>query len=312
MALAIAACSGGSADPQDEIDAGGADADLSCNGATCLDPEDGFTVETSGVVIDPGQDVEYCEVLQLPGSESDVYYVKRLESQMTPGSHHLIVSAATEGVDGDLTVGDRFVCPGGVLGPEYLPVTGSQSAYREETFPAGVGRVFRGGQKIVVNYHYLNATDTPLDANVQVAFHLTDESEITYIAQSFGFYNTSFSIPPGAKDSVFTQCNFSEEITIGRLTRHTHRWGTDFRVWFAGGEHDGELVFHSEHYEDTEHDFDTPIVMSPGTGFRFECAYENTESYPLTFGLKASDEMCILFGTWWSEGNSAASQGCFR
>lgn len=289
--------------------------DSGCTGDDCLPPPaDGIQLSTAGVTIMPGQDVEYCEVVALPGSSDTLYYMNRFESQMTGGSHHLIVSAAAPGSGSgdDLVVGDQFECAGGTFGGDFIPVGGSQSSYQDESFPEGVGRVFHGGQKLVVNYHYLNVSDSPVNAQVQLNLHTTSEDKIQYIANSFGFYNVGFNIPAGTSDSVFTECTFTEDITISQLTRHTHRWGTDFNVWYLGGENDGELVFSSSNYEDTDHDFEVPIVAPAGTGFRFECAFNNTEDYALRFGLKATDEMCILFGTWWNENKNAPSQGCFR
>ena len=97
------------------------------------------------------------------------------------------------------------------------------------------------------------------------------------------------------------------------VVRHTHQWGTDFNVWFAGGERDGEHIFLSEDYEDTIHSFEEPVLVKAGEGFTFSCAYRNTEDYTLNFGLKASDEMCILFSEWVvpNIGDSASQQGCF-
>jgi hypothetical protein len=314
--LSLAACTA-PADPAPESE--GADAgqidDPTCQGDECLpEPASGLQVITKGVEIMPGQDVEYCEVVQLPGSSDTVYYMNRFESKMTPGSHHLIVSAAPPDSNqaADLQVGDQYECPGGTFGGDFVPVGGSQKSYGDDSFPEGVGRIFHGGQKLVVNYHYLNISDSPVNAVVQLNLHTTTEDKIQFIARSFGFFNVGFKIDPGMSDSVFTECTFSEDITISQLTRHTHRWGTDFNVWYVGGEKDGELVFSSEHYEDTDHSFEEPITAVAGTGFRFECAYENTETYPLTFGLKASDEMCILFGTWWNANGEAPNQGCFR
>jgi hypothetical protein len=286
-----------------------------CEGDECLAmPENGIQVSSSGVTIMPGQDVEYCEIVALPGDSSTLYYMNRFESKMTSGSHHLIVSAASpdSGSEAGLTVGDQYECAGAGFGGDFVPVGGSQASYHDESFPEGVGRVFRGGQKLVLNYHYLNISDAPVDAFVQLNLHLTTEDKIQYIAKSFGFFNVGFNIAPGEKDSVFTECTFSEDVTISKLTRHTHRWGTDFNVWHLGGEKDGEIAFSSSNYEDTDFYFDEPITAAAGTGFRFECAFDNTEDYPLRFGLKASDEMCILFGTWWNENNEAPDQGCFR
>ncbi len=316
LILPLASCSEAEVRQAGAPDAGPPAIDQpSCEGEDCLAvPENGIQLVTAGVTIMPGQDVEYCEVVALPGTRDTLYYMNRFESKMTGGSHHLIVSAAVpdSGSEDDLTVGDQYECAGGTFGSNFVPVGGSQASYSEEAFPEGVGRVFRGGQKLVLNYHYLNISDSPVHAVVQINLHLTTADKIQYIAKSFGFFNVGFNIPPGESQSVFTECAFSEDVTIAKLTRHTHRWGTDFNVWYLGGDKDGELAFTSNNYEDTDFVFDEPISAAAGTGFRFECAYDNTEDYPLRFGLKASDEMCILFGTWWTENNEAPEQGCFR
>jgi hypothetical protein len=89
----------------------------------------------------------------------------------------------------------------------------------------------------------------------------------------------------------------SQDIEIVSLWRHTHRWGTDFSVWRAGGAGDGEQVFTKT---DWEHDItftpETPFVIRKGEGLRFDCAFENTTDRPLAFGELATDEMCILYG----------------
>jgi hypothetical protein len=97
-----------------------------------------------------------------------------------------------------------------------------------------------------------------------------------------------------------------------QLTRHTHRWGTEYEVWYAGGANDGAQIFSTPDFEhDVNHIFDSPIDVKTDEGFRFRCDYENTENHALRFGPNATDEMCILFGLWWSEtSNTPPSQDC--
>ena len=59
------------------------------------------------------------------------------------------------------------------------------------------------------------------------------------------------------------QLHRSADIIVANLVRHTHRWGTDFTVWYAGGAKDGELIFTSADYEDTEY-----LYLSTGGGWR--------------------------------------------
>ena len=269
-----------------------------------------------GDTIQPGEDVEYCEVVQLPGSPSDVYYVHTFESQMTLSSHHLIVVAAVPGsaTEANLYPGKKQTCfSPDVYGGDVVPVTGSQLPYNVESYPEGVGRKYHGGQLLIVDYHYFNASSEPIQAKAAVNFHLAEPSAIERIAQSFGFYNLSIWIPPASSTGFTKTCTFSQDLMVHGITRHTHQWGSDFAVWFAGGEKDGEHIWTSEDYENTDHVFAEPILMPAGSGFTFRCDFVNTTDYTLKFGTKATDEMCILFGTWFTvdENDPITEQGCF-
>jgi hypothetical protein len=251
-------------------------------------------------------------VVQLPGDPSTTYYVNRLESAMTPGSHHLIVSAAVVGsaTEANMTPGEKTGCvTGTVYGEEILPVTGSQHPYHDEVFPEGVGRVYHGGQKLIFDYHYFNTTAAPLEARAAVNFHTVDAAQVTRIAESFGMYNLAIWIPPMATESFTKTCTFDHDVFVYKLTRHTHQWGTEFDVSYAGGDH----IWTSPNYEETDYLLPEPVLMPAGSGFTFTCSFHNTESYTLQFGTEATDEMCILFGTWYrvNADDQVGEQGCF-
>jgi hypothetical protein len=289
---------------------------VECDAPLCLTPpSEGFQIETRGTTIEPGQDAEYCEIVRLPGDASDAYHVNVFETEMTNGSHHLIVDAVEPGseMEASLEEGQVIPCIGAFqLGDETKPVTGAQLPTHVDSFPEGVGRTFQGGQLLVVDYHYLNPYQEPLEAKVRINFHTVDASRVTKEARAFGFYNFGIEIPPKQEASFVTECTFSEDVYVYKLTRHTHQWGKDFNVWYAGGERDGDLLFASEYYEDVDHVFDEPLLVPAGDGFRFECSYFNDEDYTLKFGVKATDEMCILFGTWWEATDGhAPGQSCF-
>src|SRR5262245_21105180 len=56
------------------------------NGApVCIDaPPDGFVIESVGTMIEPGQDIQYCEVVALPGTPGVPIYVSGIDGKMTP------------------------------------------------------------------------------------------------------------------------------------------------------------------------------------------------------------------------------------
>ncbi len=304
----------------DGADDGADDGTGECDEEPCLEaPEQGFQVRSAGTMIDPGEDVEYCEVVQLPGSPEDVYYVNRFESEMTNGSHHLIVQAIVPGstMDENANVGDRVPCfgPGGFEGEagDLLDVTGQQVPYHEEGFPEGVGRVYNGGQKVIFNYHYFNATDFPLEARAAVNFFTTDEASVQKIAVSFGAIFIGIDVEMGETASYDLACAVDTDVMVHKLTRHTHKWGTDFPVSFEGGERNQELIYTSPNYEQPDHIFEEPVLVKAGEGFRFQCNYDNTDgTHDLAFGEKTTDEMCILFATIYSptEREVSGNQGC--
>jgi len=284
-------------------------------------PTDGFQVRDIGTRIAAGDEKEYCEVAELPGDPSDTYYVKSIELANGPRSHHLIVTAAAPGspMDGKLramSIGDKVPCLSAAIafGEDGAQgVGGIQQPYGRVDYPDGVGRVFHGGQRVVFDYHYFNSGTDAVDARSAFNFHLVKASDIQHEAKGFGFYNWTIDTPPGKTGAFKGECHFKNDVNVGGLTRHTHRWGTDYTVWYAGGAHDGEQIWKSSDWEhDVDHAFAPAVLMKAGEGFRFECDYRNDETHDLRFGTSATDEMCILFGLIWDAGDAreVPDQGC--
>jgi hypothetical protein len=284
----------------------GGSASLPCpNGApVCLtSPENGFVIESVGTTIAPGEDVQYCEVVALPGAPTDTFFISRIDGAMAPLSHHLNVMAVAPGSAADLatTVGQRVECANNgrlPFGGGLRQIFGSVSPTNSLVMPKGVGHRLEGATKLVFNYHYFNTTDTPVPARAALAFHLTDAASVRRELRRFGMYNLGIVIPEGAQASFTAECMMQQDVEVLSLLRHTHRWGKDFRVARAGGTRDGEAVFTSTDWEeDINFIPPEPLRIQAGEGLRFECAFDNTSGKELTFGELATDEMCILYGT---------------
>jgi hypothetical protein len=304
------------ASPSSEVEPGSAD-DGPC-GLGLAAPKNGFQVCTTGADVQAQEDTEFCESVTVPGTPDQVYYVGRLEALMTPHSHHLIVMQADVGsaAETNMPDGKRVSCIGGeqAFGAGLSHLMGSQTPYSSQEFPAGVGKIIHGGQRLSFDYHYFNTTDDVVPARAALNFFLIEDGKLEHEAHQFGFYNFLINTPAGKTASFKKSCTFSSDILLYSITRHTHRWGTDFKVWWKGGPHDGEPLWTSTSWElDTDYLFkDGPIKMESGTGFEFECSYDNTTEHALRFGTSATDEMCILFGEWWNidEMTPAPYQGC--
>ena len=284
-------------------------------------PASGFQVRSIGTTIASGADVEFCEVAELPGSPSDTYYVTRMEFGNANFSHHLIVSAAVPGSPADqklreFEIGERVPCLSAeaAFGNDGITgVGGTQQRYTSLDFPEGVGREYHGGQRVVFDYHYFNTSSTEIEARSAFNFHLGKLEDVTHLARGFGFSNYMIDTPAHQSGKFTAECTFGQDVMVSGLTRHTHRWGADFSVWFEGGESHGEHVWTSTDWQhDVNFAFGAPLPMKQGEGFRFECNFDNTEDRALRFGTNATDEMCILFGLAWNAGadRDVPSQSC--
>jgi len=278
---------------------------LGCaNGApVCIDtPADGFVVESVGTTIAPGEDAQYCEVVALPGTPGQPIFVSGIDGRMTPFSHHLNIMAVEPGSPADAasTPGQRVRCGGNgrvPFGTGLRQIFGAVSPEHSLVLPDGVGHRLDGGQKVIFNYHYFNSSTQPVPAKAALAFHLTDASNVRRELRRFGMYNTGFVIPPKTQGAFTAECMMAEDVQLLSLLRHTHRWGTDFTVWRAGGTSDGQEVFVSHDWEEgITYAPSAPFIVKQGEGLRFECKFDNTTDHELCFGELVSDEMCILYG----------------
>jgi hypothetical protein len=288
--------------------AGAARAD-SYLGLEPIDPSQGFQVRSVGADIAANTEVEYCEVAQLPGSPDDVYWVNDTELANGKGSHHLIISVADPGGAAEqriklLKVGDRVPCNAAQIAfgeAGLTSVGGIQQPYDRFVLPDGVGRKYLGAQYLIFDYHFLNSTSQTIHARSAINFHTTDGSKIKHIASSFSFFNYTIATPPHSSQAFTGECRLKHDVMVGGLARHTHKFGTNFDVWFAGGARDGEHIWTSEHWEeDTQYEFPMPTLVKTGEGFRFQCGYTNPGESSLRFGTSTRDEMCILFGSMWA------------
>ena len=188
-------------------------------------PENGFQLSIRGRMIESGQDAEFCEVVQIPGTPDDVYYVNELEVEMAAFSHHLNVYSVVVGspVDETAEVGDQHEClqpslgydNAGTFGDAFRYVIGSQTPTNWAKYPEGIGFRYVGGQKVIFNFHYLNTSKESVPARARVNFHTVDASLVSKPPQVFAMLNQTLNIPPRSKDSYTMQCTVRQD--IGRV-----------------------------------------------------------------------------------------------
>jgi hypothetical protein len=308
LCLGVAACETDSDASPDTSDSGSPDGGAAPEAYLGLiPPEHGFQLRSVGVDLAPGEEREYCEVVRLPGDPSDEYLVGRMELANGPYSHHLGLAVAVPGSPGEAELaafgeGQRVECPGPglVFGEGVQLITTIQSRYGESRLPAGVARRHRGGDLVVFDYHYANASEQSVHTESAANFHLIDAADVEHEVVGFGLNDTTIDIAPASSGTVTGECHVRTDMVVGALTRHTHNWGKDVSVWFSGGERDGELIWTSRDWEhDTEFEFPEPVLLRAGEGLRYRCDFVNDTEERLRFGVNVDNEMCMVYGPSW-------------
>jgi hypothetical protein len=293
-----------------------ADVEQAAASLTLDAPRAGFQVQTRGVLVEPGEDVRWCEVVALPGTARDLFHVARIESAVSAFARDLVVSVAPAGSDtaAIMDVGARVPCSraGEAFGEDLVELVASRHPYGDQRYADGVGHLLHGGQRLAIDYHYYNEGSEPIVALAKLNFHTSGTGAIRHIARTATFQNVTIYTPPHGSSSHLAECAVTQPMWVGELARRTERHGTTFRVWLSGGERDGTPLWTSLDPLDTEHELPEPLWLAPGEGFRFECDYRNDTDVDLRFGVSASDETCALHATWWAADDTApaAKEGC--
>lgn len=277
LGLALAACGGGS----DGDDTAGVDAPPAA-AAT-------FRITTPDITIEPGQEITYCyhTTIDLPRAMG----VKKWSSTMTPGSHHLILFLGSDKPDGTIETNCGFGGQG-----LNLPVWtySAQTAVQESVMPAGIGMPIAAGTRAFVQMHYLNTTEEPIQAHVQIDAEAYDEG-VEYIpTAAFITYNTNIDIAPMSTGTAGGECDLPDDVKFFTVSTHAHKQAVHTQV------NDGTtMVFSSDNWE---HPGAADWRANPNYTFSsgkltYRCDYDNQTANRIRTGdSAATDEMCMAVG----------------
>ena len=252
-----------------------------------------FKVTSKDVTLDPGQEVTYCYYFHTPNTQQLV--IKKWVSDMTPGSHHMIMFWGETNQPADGTLGS---C-GGQTVPIWVYAT--QNPHGELAMPvddgAGkpLGMVVGPNQPAYFQMHYLNQGDNPLTVHVDLeAFAYAAGAAYTPTA-AFVTYNGDISIPAGAMNYTETEtCTLPANMQFWTVSTHSHKQSVATSV--ADG---ANVVFSSTDWEHpgAQSWMTTPFYTFASGKLTYSCTYTNPTTRVITDGSSAqTDEMCMATG----------------
>ncbi len=264
-------------------------------------PEEGFQIRSPDLSIGPGVEVTYCYYTTV--SNEALAGVERWESRMTPGSHHMILYLADELPMPEGTLDDSGSC--GFVSGDLSTVWSfaAQDPEMEVAYPAGVGMTLQPRQPVIMQMHYLNASDHQLDAHVTVNAHTYPEGTSYDELHAYVTYNDQIRIDPGQDGTAGGSCAVPEGARFLGLSTHSHQFTT--RVTVTDG---GEMLVDTT---DWDHPAITTWNEAPYYQFNgdltYRCDYHNTSQATVLDGDSAqTDEMCKAIGYFVGGGGPVA------
>ncbi len=287
-------------------DGGSAGNDASTDGGTSHDASmmgDGFNppmpvVASAGIgpiSVAPGEEKTVCIIKRL-GNTADLV-ATRFSATLAAGSHHLIVYKAPETTE-NLT---PFACAPfqGLVSSNATPILLAGKAQSDYTFPNGVGMPLAQNQMLRIEAHYINPTNaTIMGTGTMQVEGLPASQAGTYQAADFGFYGTlSISIP--AHSTISTPVNFQRGIAgtkVFGVTSHQHHLGTEVKVWKSAsmGDTSNMVLDETDWSNPRLATFAPALDIASGTGFSYQCSWNNTTASTVQFGESANNEMCFV------------------
>ncbi len=249
-----------------------------------------------------------CQYVKLPESFGAHSFVVGGSHEYTVGSHHMILfrTDLTEIPAGQDQPQDCYEGPNGsVMGHIRGVIYGAQTPVASTTYPTAVGLPLTNQEVFLMQTHYLNPGEKPLDARVDLTLRVSDGTDITTRAGVFFFYDPFIDVPVGVKGArAAMRCLVKSDVTLISAASHYHKRGYDYAAFIDAPS--GELST-TPFYTSTDWDhpatLSTTMPIAAGSRIRFGCGYDNTLGTKEYFqGQSATDdEMCMFIGVYYPE-----------
>ncbi|MCA9166227.1 MAG: hypothetical protein KDB23_01105 [Planctomycetales bacterium] len=236
-----------------------------------------------------------------PHETTEPTFVRGVEIAYQEGSHHLIMYhydqdsvAPTAEEFRDIRTSAGTSINGSFNGNHASWVVAAQSPHLEYKFPDGVALRLPPGQGFDFNVHSVNRTGETRQGEVYVNFETAAADEVLHVAEQHNFAKYDITLPPHQVTTLTHLAVFNETTNIVQMWSHAHEHMTEFRVEYAGGDRDGELIYITN---DWEHPpvLEQPLVFQRGQRIRMVATYNNETNSTIHYGPLSSDEMMFLF-----------------
>jgi hypothetical protein len=252
-----------------------------------------------------GSEYFKCQMVTLPNAQA---FMVEGEHNYTPGSHHLLLftTALTSIPAGLDQVQDCYEGTGSNI-MSYMRgmLYGGQTPTGSQTFPPSIGLPTTAGEVLIFQVHYLNATASDLQAQVNVNLTLdTNPADITIYAGNLLLADPFIDVPAGATATAAMRCPIPDDITLLFASSHYHSRGVGYSAWIDPLPTQlGTTPFYTSASWNSPPLAQMTLPVAAGSMLRWQCDYDNSQGTAEYFqGQSAlTDEMCIFAGSYYPD-----------
>lgn len=273
-------------------------------------PGEGVQIKMTST-LEAGLETERCMFYRVP---ADGLFVNRQEIRYTPGSHHVLVFKTPYTDIPTTTIRGETIDTSGVFDCGANGATGdwdvqgvaggAQSAAGPpgiEGLPADTALKIDGGSLLLVNAHYLNASDKALDAEIYINFYTIAAAQVAREAGIFFMYDPFIRVPAQSAGVAREVCTVSKDVTLVNAQSHMHARGVGYvaNLVDTSGAQVQQLYSTTTWQHVVSKRMDPPVQISAGQMIDFRCNYTNNETRMVSQGRTTRDEMCMFIGLYY-------------
>jgi hypothetical protein len=279
-------------------------------GEQFLDPPvsgEGFQLNVPTFEVAAGDEVQSCYFFAVPGAAGSDVWIDHFKLAANVGTHHLNVFRVKTVVDLGGRPGEVVVSKNGT-GPcfkssnwaDWPIVANTQDGGQtiDWTLPAGVGQKFTGGELLMLQIHFVNATTqmTPNGGRGAVNFYTMKSPAAMEMGTIFAT-NQNIRVCPGDTNRSYeTHCKTPlSGATIFAANGHFHSRGQEFTMNVVDAQGNDTLTtpfYTSTTWDEPPMVRDLAVPIPQGGGVSWTCSFSADAS---ACG-NANDSCCFTFG----------------
>jgi len=273
----------------------------------------GYTRFVTPIVKDlqPGDNVEYCQWVQAASPEAkDVLAIAGSQSKT---GHHATIYATT---DTSFAVGESHICTTqDMLSISYVGAIGGEgTGAAVSMLPDGLFFRLPAGQALMVNTHWLNATDEVIDGQAVIDLKFDKASDSRTIADLFANNGDTFQIAPGERSTYDVNCTVPHDVNFALIGNHMHSYGASAYTELVHPDATKTMVIEDPVWSPEmqfnprykPYSVDAPLVAHAGDVYHTHCEWTNNTTSTQYF----PDEMCVGFAYYFpSQGQIVCENG---